>query len=99
MLEYLTAFLLTVGASARMTRLIVQDAYPPVAWMRQWWYAHIPARWAMLVTCAHCAAPWVTLVVGGVGYGLGFPTAWWLATAWLTASWLAGMLLERMGAP
>jgi hypothetical protein len=36
---------------------------------------------------------------GGVGYAFGFPTAWCLVTAWLTASWLAGMLLERMGAP
>jgi hypothetical protein len=98
LLENFVAFLLTVGASARLTRLIVQDAYPPVLVVRQWWEQYT-GRWRMLVACVHCAAPWVTLVVGGVGYGLGFPTAWWLATAWLTASWLAAMLLERMGAP
>ena len=84
-----------VLASARLTRLIVADTYPPVAWLRSKWagLTH-DGEWAALVSCSFCAAPYVSAVVLALGYWLDWPTWWYVACCWLAVSYAAAIVVQ-----
>lgn len=83
---------LMCGATARITRLLVADAFPPVARLR----AMATVRWrdgswqAYLAGCPWCLGVWVagllTLVVEW-HYSLPAPVL-----VWPTVAWVAGFL-------
>jgi hypothetical protein len=88
--------LVGVLATARLTRLLVADMYPPSIWVRiQWHHFTRDGGWAKLVDCHFCAAPYFAALVFGVGYFLHWPTWWWVATCWLAASYAAALVVER----
>lgn len=104
------AYLLTALASARLTRLLTHDHYPPAAALRRWWFNQTIAKggwragWALLLTsehgtgCPFCAAPYVTalLMAAGMGAGIWQP-GWTLAGAWWTlAVWASLSYLAAM---
>jgi hypothetical protein len=80
---------------ARITRLIVDDDFPPVAWMRREYMARTSASWATLPTCAFCVAPYVGAV--GLAWALAsdLNPAWWVFNGWLAGSYLASMIVVR----
>ena len=83
-----------VLASARITRLIVEDEYPPSIWVRMKWDRLTrDGEWAKLVHCGWCASPYVTALVLGLGYFLRWPTWWYVGSAWLAASYVAGWIV------
>lgn len=87
-----------VLASARLTRLAVQDDYPPVVWARaRWRHLTHDGGWAELVDCIYCAAPWVTLPVLLAGWLSDLGPAWWLVCGWLAASYLASIVVAYDG--
>lgn len=75
--------------SARVTRLIVADAFPPVARLRSRLAA--PGGWrAYLLACPWCMGAWVAglvTVVTEAWYGLPAPLLVWPAVAWVSG-WL-----------
>jgi hypothetical protein len=87
--------LVLVGAAGRLTRLIVDDTWPPTEWLKFQYLNRVNEAWAGLVTCAFCLAPWFTLALGLWGYLTGWQTAWWLFCGWLAASYAASMLVVR----
>lgn len=102
-LHWAAAFLLAVGATARITRLVTWDKYPPAARVRIWWdtLTH-DGPWSFLVHCGYCFAMWAAMLVVGtaaLSYGLSgqIHWTWWLASAWLTASYLAAILMAYDG--
>lgn len=85
--------ILGVFASARITRLLVNDEYPPSIWLRMKWDALThDGSWSKLAHCPWCLAPYVTAAVFGVGYLVTWPTWWYLGAAWMSASWAAAWI-------
>jgi hypothetical protein len=86
------AVVVTVVGSARLTRVITHDDYPPAMALRIWWDTVTKdGPWAKLVHCPWCLGPWVTLgaivsfLVSFSHPALGW--AWWLFWGWLTLSY------------
>lgn len=91
--EVVTA-VIAVGAAARLTRLVVEDEYPPMVWIRmQWDRVTRDGGWSKLAHCGWCASPYMAALVLGVGYLLDWPTWWYAVTAWLAASYAAGWIV------
>lgn len=83
-------------SSARLTRLITQDVFPPAAWARSKWDNLTgDTDWRTLFHCHWCMAPWTTLAVGLWGYLSDLHISWWFFNVWLAASYIASMVVER----
>lgn len=101
-----------VLASARLTRLVTYDKFPPTTWMRERfieWADRTDRRrsWQLLAFCPYCASFWVTVVVIALGALAGVfgqspwrpwmtPT-WWFLMGSLGASYLAAMVMVHDG--
>lgn len=84
-------FLLCLGASARLTRLVTDDYL--TRHLRVWVIKRTGAKsdWSYLVTCAWCLGMWMCGAVFTVAYFYGDrPWFIWPAAA-LTASWVYGL--------
>jgi hypothetical protein len=97
----LAAAITSVLAVARFTRLAIYDAFPPAAWIRRRYADAVPERWAELVTCPFCLAPWVQLVsllwawTAGLDPQTWTGGLWWLAHLWFALAYLAAMVVVR----
>jgi len=86
--------LVSVLATARLTRLAVYDSWPPAAWLRNRWIAAFNrSAWSELAVCPYCASPYIGLAVVGAGWLSGFHWVWWAVCGWLSVVYLAGMLV------
>lgn len=99
---------ITVGvlAVARAVRLVVDDDYPPIVTLREWWTEWSArkglAEWTPLVECPFCAAPYIALPAT-----LWFASLvawerstwnlwlWWIVNGWAAASYVASMIVVR----
>lgn len=91
---WLAVALVGVVGTARLVRLLVFDTYPPAAWVRsQWERITNDGPWSTLVHCAFCAAPWFTVITIGWAWWSDFHWTWWLFYGWLTASYLASIVV------
>jgi hypothetical protein len=99
------AFVLTV-ASARLTRLVVQDAYPPVQWLREQWDDRTgTSTWNILLHCHWCFAPWVVLPLGTLGWfalrgadlvpPFEVVHLWWFFGLWMALSYIASWIVNN----
>jgi hypothetical protein len=100
--SWIAAIVVGVLGGARLTRLIVHDAYPPARAVREWWVrltwdekTNTEGRWGLLATCHWCAAPYVTAVVIASGYFSAMHWFWWLFWGWLAASYLTAIVVEH----
>lgn len=93
----LAAILVGILASARLTRLLVRDTWPPSVWVRLKW-AEITkdGEWSDLVECPWCAAPWIV----GVNMVLALVTdlhpAWWIFNGWMAASLVVSLVTKKV---
>jgi hypothetical protein len=95
--------------SARLTRVITYDDYPPAEWVRERWTyltrsrRHstperiVPGAWSKLVTCWWCATPYVTAGCAAHGYFTSLHWSWWAVWGVLGASYVAAMVIARDG--
>jgi hypothetical protein len=89
-LYWLAVVATAVLGTARLTRLLVFDSYPPVAWLRaQWDRATGDGPWSQLVHCGFCAAPWIAVATLAWGYFTDLHWSWWVFYGWLAISYLA----------
>lgn len=88
----IAAVIVGVVGSARLTRILTIDDYPPAIAIRIWWQRVTnDGPWAKLVTCPWCAGPWITLVAlawFSAGCLLAQAAGWILLTWWLFFGWL-----------
>jgi hypothetical protein len=90
--------ILTIGSAARITRLITFDVYPPSVWLRtKWQNLTNDNSWTPLLTCPYCFAPYAAAGVLLWGYLSDFHEPWWWANGWLTAAYLAAILVRFDG--
>lgn len=102
LLVVIAALLTTILSSARITRLVVHDSFPPTMWLRMKWDDLTDeSDWNKLLHCGFCFSYWATVVVGGwlyLTWRFGGETAWtvWFAVnGSLALSYLAAMIVER----
>lgn len=100
---WIAVAIVAIVGSARITRLLTFDKFPPVAAVRDWYADKTDGNgWQLLVFCAYCMSFWVTAAVvtwadlSGVFDGPEHPSlwaqAWWFANGILAASYLAAMV-------
>ena len=96
LLWYAAAFVIGVGAVGRLTRLFVDDDWPPIAWWRDRWDGWTGSNgWNPLFHCAFCLAPWIGLGWVAWAWLSDLHWSWWLASVWLAGSYAAAMLVAR----
>ena len=96
--EWVAVALVVVLSSARLTRLVTYDKFPPVKWLREKYIeATDGSDWQLLAFCPYCAGFWVTLVVVLAGWLSGWHEVWWLVNGSLGASYLAAMVMVYDG--
>lgn len=89
-------FLLALGATARLTRLVTDDYI--TRHLRVWVIRRTGAGsdWSWLMTCAWCLSMWVSGAVFTLAYFYGAqPWFVWPAAA-LSASWLYGLTATHL---
>jgi hypothetical protein len=89
------AVLVGIIATGRMTRLIVDDDWPPIVWLREKYVMAVPAAWAELAMCGFCVAPWVALPNLLIGWASDLAFWWWLPNLWFAGAYAAAMLNAR----
>ena len=89
------AVLVGVLSAARLTRLIVDDEWPPTVWLAAKYRDAVPDNWKSLVDCAACAAPWMALPVLAWGLVSDLHWTWWVFNGWLAGSYIATMIVWR----
>lgn len=62
--EWIAVAVVVVLSSARLTRLVTFDHFPPIKWLREKYAtATDGSDWQLLAYCGYCASFWVTLAV------------------------------------
>jgi hypothetical protein len=89
------AFIVGVLAVTRMTRLLVDDDFPPTLWLRKEYLRRTNEAWGLLVECPWCMSVWVTLIDLGWAWISDLHWTWWLANTWFAVAWLAAFLNLR----
>lgn len=87
-----------VGAlsAARLTRLLVQDDFPPSVRMRAAWDRLTgDGDWSKLVHCHWCFSPYASAAVLASALVWDLHPAWWVVNGWLAGSYVASMVVER----
>lgn len=93
---YIAAAIVLVLSSARLTRLVTQDPWPPMVWVRDRWDERTSeSLWNDLLHCHWCFSPWATGVLLLWGWLTDLQTAWWVFNGWMAAAYLAAMVVER----
>jgi len=88
------AVLVGLMACARLTRLLVNDDFPPSVWLRLKWEAWTHnGPWSKLATCLWCAAPYI--VAADIAWALlsSLHWSWWLFNGWMAASYVVSWLV------
>lgn len=109
-LYFAFAFFINVFAVARLTRLVVDDDFPPVMDLRARWYklwtdkdgnlSGRRAMWAEGLDCAFCVSFWIALVNGLFAW-LSFNGDgkldwwWWVPNLIFAGAYLAAMINKR----
>lgn len=87
-----------IASSARLTRLLTFDSFPPIKWLREKYAGWTDGSdWQLLSYCAYCASFWVTLAVVTWGVLTDWQTAWWFVNGIFAASYLAAILVRKDG--
>lgn len=99
---FVLAIIVGVLAVTRVTRLIVDDTYPPTEWFKARMMRRLPERWHQIFECPWCCAPYVALpAVAWFALLVRFPDWtwmvwwWWIANGWAAVSWVAAYLTLR----
>ncbi len=100
---YAFAFIVGTVTVGRVTRLVVDDDFPPVVWLRGWWIRNAPEKWADLAVCAFCISFWIAAVNGGLAWlsynGDGKLDWWWWVPNLIFASAYIGAMINRRDIP
>ena len=93
------AVLIGIVSTARMTRLITHDDFPPVEAVRNWWVRHTNDSWGSLILCPFCLAPYLTavqitwfLLLWDEGWL--FTWFWLLPHAWWAVSYVVAIIVS-----
>lgn len=96
--EWVAAMFVAVVCTARITRLITFDLFPPMVWLRGLWEKITRnGDWALLFFCGYCMGFWVACANVAWAYLSDFSTAWWIFNSAWTVAYLAPILMVHDG--
>lgn len=85
-----------VLSTARLTRLVTQDSFPPAAWLRiKWDTLTKDGPWSTLVHCHFCFSPYAGAVVLATAILTELHPWWWIINGWLAGAYVASIIVER----
>jgi hypothetical protein len=88
------AVVVGVVSAARITRLLVNDEFPPVVWLRiRWDTITHDGSWAKLAHCPWCAAPYIGAIILAWALLSGLHWTWWVFNGWMAGSYAASWLV------
>lgn len=99
--EFLVVAAVLVGivSSARLTRLLTADLFPPIVWFRirwdNWMEDHGKEDWKKLFHCHWCMSLWTTIPVVLWGWLSDLHISWWIVNLILAMSYVNAMVVER----
>jgi sterol desaturase/sphingolipid hydroxylase (fatty acid hydroxylase superfamily) len=97
-LFWIAVALVAITSSARLTRLITIDKFPPIKWARdKFENATDGSNWQLLTMCGYCMSVWTTIGVVLWGYLALWDNTWWLINSILGAAYLAAILVRHDG--
>lgn len=105
------AAVLAALATARVARLLIYDAFPPVEWARLRYITWANrkgentyrAKWAVLATCPYCLAPYLAAInlgwalASGLDWTAPWGAAWWLCNALAALAYVAAIIVAYDG--
>ncbi|RPI06020.1 MAG: hypothetical protein EHM63_08900, partial [Actinobacteria bacterium] len=94
-LVLIAAFVVGCIAVARIVRLIVDDDFPPVLWVRRQIVKVLPPSWIDGLDCPWCVAPYVAIIDIVWAWSSGLHWSWWLGNVWAAVAWIAAYLCMR----
>lgn len=95
---WIAATVVAVLGTARLTRLVTEDEWPPAQWLRDRWVARTNGSgWEMLFLCPFCMAPYIAAATMLAGYFSDLHFLWWAFFGWLSVSYLAASYVARDG--
>lgn len=95
---YVAAAIIGVLSAARLTRLVVNDAFPPSVWLRNKWDKLTKddndedGKWTVLVYCPWCAGPYLSAIVLAWALLSNLHWTWWVFNGWLAGSYAASWI-------
>lgn len=90
------AVIVGVLSTARITRLVTQDDFPPSVRLRAWWdKVTNDGEWSKLVHCHWCFSPYAAWPVLATALIFDLHPAWWIVNGWLAGAYVASMVVER----
>lgn len=84
---------------ARLSRVIIFDAFPPAAWLRARWDDLVDedSSWNKLLHCPWCLTPWLVflaLIWAVIGFFVPWVgVVWWVIWGWLAISYVASIVI------
>lgn len=88
----------SVVSSARITRLVTWDSFPPSIWVRRTWDSVTrEGSWSLLMSCPWCLSFWIHGIVVLSGYYSDWHLVWWLVNGIFGGSYIAAMIVVRDG--
>lgn len=91
---YAAAALVGVLSSARLTRLLVSDDFPPIVWFRTKWDGLTnDGSWSKIVHCMWCASPYFSAMILAWGVLSHLHWTWWVFNGWMAGSYIASWIV------
>lgn len=94
-LEIVAAVVVGIIGVARLTRLVVDDDFPPVVFFRSRYVTWAKGGWETLAECPFCVAPYFGALALAWGWLSDLHWTWWAFFGWLAGSYLASMIVVR----
>lgn len=95
---WIAVAIVSTMSSARITRLITWDKFPPAVRIRIWWDdVTNDGPWSLLAHCGYCFGLWAAGFVVLTGYLSDWHAAWWLFNGWLSAGYGAAIVMANDG--
>lgn len=94
-IDFVLAFLLGVVATGRITRLFVDDDFPPVVWLREKYILAVPEKWGLLVECPFCVSVYVAAANLTWAWVSELHWTWWFGNILAAGCYLAAVLNTR----
>lgn len=95
-LYYTVAFIIGVLAVGRLTRLLVDDTWPPVMWWRGKWDGWTQTSgWNELFHCGWCISVWIALPWTLWAWLSDLHWSWWVVSLWLAVAYAAAIVNAR----
>jgi hypothetical protein len=92
----LAAAAVGVLAVGRISRLVVDDTYPPAVWFRDLWRRITrDGAWSGLVDCHFCVTPYVAAFSLAWAWLGTLHWTWWAFHGWLALAYLAAIVAVR----